>query len=116
MAQKLPVLVLVRDLIFATRIDATARAEGVTITLLRVPSRLRDAEGTRLILDLNEPGALDAAIAWKIAAPAQGPKRQIVGYVSHVDTHTIKRARTAGVDRILPRSRFVEELTAILRG
>ena len=86
MAQKLTVLVMVRDLIFATRIDATARAEGVTITLLRDPSRLRDAEGTRLILDLNEPGALD----------------EVAGHFGVIRAARIPARRFAGTARVQP--------------
>ena len=115
MAQKLPTLVLVRDLIFTSRITATARAVGAVIRLVRDPRMLTDEAGGRVIVDLNEHGALDAAVAWKQSA-AQGEAREIVGFVSHVDADTIAKARDAGVDRVLPRSRFVAELEEILRG
>ena len=107
----LPLLVLVRDLLFASRITATARAIGVPIKLLRDETKLTHEPGRRLIVDLNQSGALDAAIAWKKQSGGE-----VIGFVSHVDAETIRRAREAGVDQVLPRSRFVTELEALLRG
>jgi hypothetical protein len=68
----------------------------------------------RLIVDLNQSGALEAAIEWK--QQEGGEDRQVIGFVAHVDSDTIRRARDAGVDRVLPRSRFVEDLESLLRG
>lgn len=107
------VLVLVRDLMFASRISATARAANVPLTLLRDAAQLTAtaSDATRLIVDLNQGGAIDAAAAWR----AQ-PGREVIGFVSHVDADTIARARAAGIDRVLPRSRFVELLPDLLTG
>lgn len=109
MSEPLPVLVLVRDLMFASRISAAARAAGVTVTMLRDPGLVVGEAGRRLIVDLNQAGALEAAIEWKRVSSAE-----VVGFVSHVDAETIARARAAGIDRILPRSRFVEILPDLL--
>jgi hypothetical protein len=112
MSQRAPVLVLVRDLIFASRITATASSLGVPVTLVRDAAKLpRDAGASLLIVDLNLDGAIDAARDWKSAT-----RGAITGFVSHVDTATIAAARAAGVDRVLARSRFVELLPALLRG
>src|SRR5687768_8558292 len=112
-AQDLPILVLVRDLLFATRITATARAANLPVVLLRDEAKLvADQPGRRLIVDLNQPAALEAAVKWKQACAG----RTVIGFVSHVDGDTIRRAREAGVDQVLPRSRFVAELLTLLRG
>jgi DNA-binding NarL/FixJ family response regulator len=105
-----PVLVLVRDLLFASKIRATAHSIDATVRMLREPAQVTGAEGRRLIVDLNQPGALDAAVAWK-----RGTGGEVVGFVSHVDAQTIQAARTAGLDQVLPRSRFVEVLAELLR-
>jgi DNA-binding NarL/FixJ family response regulator len=104
-----PILVLVRDLMFSSRISATARAADRPVRMLRDPSELREAPGRRLIVDLNQPGALEAAVDWKLTSSGD-----VVGFVSHVDADTIARARAAGIDRVLPRSRFVEVLPELL--
>ena len=111
MSQNPPVLVLVRDLMFASRISGAAREAGVAVTMVRDPQAVAGAAGGRLIVDLNQPGALEAAASWKQASAGE-----VVGFVSHVDADTIGRARAAGIDRILPRSRFVELIPQLLAG
>ena len=85
-----PVLVLVRDLMFSGRIGATARAAGVALKVIRDPSALTGTKGRLLIVDLNQPGALEAAVTWK---GESSPAADVVGFVSHVDAETITRAR-----------------------
>ena len=114
-ASTVPVLVLVRDLLFASRISATARAIGVDVKMLRDEAKLAGETGRRLIVDLNQPAALEAAVAWKRERVDRDGGVEVVGFVSHVDAETIRRAREAGVDHVLPRSRFVTELESILR-
>jgi hypothetical protein len=106
-----PTLILVRDLMFSSKISATARAAGITIEMLRDPATLPHRSGQRLIVDLNQPAALQAAIDWK----AQQAGRQLIGFVSHVDTELIAHARQAGVDRILSRGQFTASLETVLR-
>ena len=105
-------VVLVRDLMLSSRIAATARAADVPITLHRDPSQLASAPAAadRLIVDLNLPGAIDAAALWKQSSPS----RHVTGFVSHVDADTIRRASELGIDQVLPRSRFVEVLPQLL--
>ena len=104
-----PVLALVRDLIFASRIAGTARQLGIPLTVVRDPAALAGAAGRRLIVDLNLPGGIEAATAWKQAAGGA-----VVGFVSHVDAATIHKARVAGVDRVMARSQFVQSLPTLL--
>ena len=96
---------------FSSKISATAKAVGAQIEMIRDPSALADRAGTRLIVDLNRAGAVDAAGAWKGATEG----REVVGFVSHVDGETIAKARSAGIDRIMPRSQFVASLESLLQ-
>ena len=106
-------IALVRDLMFSSRITATARAAGVEVTVVREPGKLAEASGAGLlIVDLNLEGAIEAAVAWK-GATAGG---QVVGFVSHVDTQTIQRAREAGIGRVMARGEFVRVLPELLAG
>jgi DNA-binding NarL/FixJ family response regulator len=104
-------LVLVRDLMFASKISATAKAAAAEIEMLRDPSALAGKSADRLIIDLNQPGTLEAAIAWK----ALDPNRKVIGFVSHTDRQTIAAAESAGIDQIMPRSQFVASLDMRLR-
>src|SRR3954471_23299818 len=98
------ILLLCRDLMFLSKVTATARAAGVNVQVVRDPTML-PAMGTRLLVDLNQDGALDAAAGWKAATGGE-----VIGFVSHVDGETIQRARQAGLDQTLPRSRFTADL------
>ena len=105
-----PVLVLVRDLMFSGRIDATARAADVPVRIIRDPTQLEgENAGVVLIVDLGQPGALEAAAAWK-----RRKGGEVVGFVAHVDEETIRRAREAGIDRVLTRGQFVQALPDLL--
>jgi hypothetical protein len=104
-------LVLIRDLIFSSKISAAAKVGGTAIHLLRDPAALAGKDGDRLIVDLNQPGALDAAVLWK----AERDGREVIGFVSHVDSETIARARSSGIDRVMPRSQFVASLETLLK-
>ena len=106
-----PILVLVRDLIFASRITATAKAEKIRVVIIRDAAQLAGRAGRRLIVDLNQDGAIEVAAAW-----GKATGNDVVGFVSHVDAATIAQAREAGIARVLPRSRFVEQLSELLHG
>jgi DNA-binding NarL/FixJ family response regulator len=108
-SSSLPILALVKDLMFASRITAMARAAGTSVTLVRDPAKLADMPGRLLLVDLNLPGAIEAAAAWRQRCDAE-----VVGFVSHVDAETIARARAAGIPRVLARSGFVEVLEQLV--
>ena len=101
---------MVRDLMFSSKIIATARAEGVAVKIVRDASKLAGEPGARLLVDLNQEGAIAAASEWKSRTGGA-----VIGFVSHVDTATISQAREAGFDQVLARSRFVEILPDLLK-
>ena len=103
------VLALVRDLMFVSRITSTAKAVGTDLRVIRDPAALGNQPGRLLLVDLNLPGALEAAAAWR-----QATQSPVVGFASHVDAQTIAKARQAGLDRVMARSGFVEALPHIL--
>ena len=104
-------LLLSDDLLFISRIAGTARALGVDIKSARNMTELLALAAASapacVLLDLQNPGLDIAAIVQALKSTS---KATIVGYGSHVDTATLKAARDAGCDIVLPRSKFVEEL------
>jgi hypothetical protein len=106
------ILVLVRDLMFSGRIGAEARAAGANVKMLRDPKALAEgpAEATRLIVDLDLAGALEAAAAWKALSSAA----EVIAFVAHTNADAIRAARAAGFDQILTRGQFVEVLPRLL--
>jgi PleD family two-component response regulator len=113
------ILAAVDDLMFSSRISAAAKAAGATVRFARsveaVLAAAREERPSLVILDLNiarvEPLAIVAALK-REPGLAGVPT---VGFVSHVDTPTIEAARLAGVDRVLARSAFVQQLPQILQ-
>jgi hypothetical protein len=104
------ILILVRDLLLASRITSTAQGLGMPYRVVRDPQALTSEAGTLLVLDLEQPGTLDAAIAWKNRVGGR-----LLGFGSHVNTDTINKARQAGVDRVVPRSALMTSLPALLK-
>jgi hypothetical protein len=108
-AQPPTLLILCRDLLLGSRITAAAQSAGVSFKVVRDAAKLADQPGERLIVDLNQDGAVDAAAAWKQAGAGE-----VIGFVSHVDADTIAAARQAGLDQVLARSQFVARLPALV--
>jgi hypothetical protein len=104
-------LILVRDLMFSSRITAAAREAGVSFLVVRDPASLPMQTGKRLIIDLAQDGAIEAAVAWKSATGGH-----TVGFVSHVEGETIARARAVGIDQVLSRGQFTQQLESLVLG
>jgi CheY-like chemotaxis protein len=115
-------LLLSDDLLFGSRITATAEKLGLTIHTVRSADALSDEAAqvrpSCVLLDLQNPGIQIEAVVGQLKA--LDPPPLVVAYGSHVDAATLRKAREAGCDRVLPRSQFVEELphklSAWLRG
>ena len=108
-------LLLCDDLLFASKVTATARAHGLTVAVCRDTARLSAmlAEGTpkAVLLDLHNPTLdLGAVADWRAAGV------RVVAFGSHVDVAALKAARAAGCDPVLPRSKFVANLESELVG
>ena len=109
MGESPPVLLLCRDLMFVGKVTATARAVGRTVRVIRDPGQL-PAEGGRLMVDLSQKGALEAAAVWREASGGT-----VIGFAPHVDTETIARAREAGFEQVLTRGRFTAEVASLIQ-
>jgi DNA-binding NarL/FixJ family response regulator len=104
------------DLLFASRVTGTAHALNLPLTSARTPDALltqaQQQLPTCVIVDLAHPGlALPELLAGLAALPA---RPRVVAYGSHVDAATLRAARDAGCDVVLPRSKFVEDLATAL--
>jgi CheY-like chemotaxis protein len=108
-----PGLLLSDDLIFTSRITGTARDLGLTIRPARSPGVLLDLARQQappcVLIDLANPGLVLTDLLRQLAKVCPVMPR-VVAYGSHVDTATLKAARAAGCDPVLPRSKFVEDL------
>ncbi|HEX8342980.1 MAG TPA: hypothetical protein VF624_18910 [Tepidisphaeraceae bacterium] len=103
-------LIFVRDLMFSSKVVATARAEGVSFKVVRDISRLQDQSAGRLVVDLNADGMLDAAIAWK--ARHNG---RVIGFASHTAAELLALAKAGGIDQVMTNGAFTIRLPEIVR-
>jgi CheY-like chemotaxis protein len=110
-------LLLSDDLIFASRVGGTARALGLTVRQARSVEVLIDLAGKYgvggVLIDLAFPG-LDLPEVLRRLREVCGRPPRVTAYGSHVDTATLRAARAAGCDPVLPRSKFVEDLPTAL--
>jgi ActR/RegA family two-component response regulator len=109
-------LLLSDDLMFTSRVTGTARDLGLRVSPVRSVTSLLDAAHKQapacVIVDLALAGKDLTAL---MAGMNDLPRRpRIVAYGSHVDTTSLQAARTAGCDVVLPRSKFVEDLSTAL--
>ena len=112
------VLAAVDDLLFSSKIRATAKQAGVDVTFARSPQEIIDQARAQkpslIVFDLNsgktDPVATIAALKGDAALNAT----RVLGFASHVHTELIASARNAGADQVLPRSAFAANLTEIL--
>jgi DNA-binding NarL/FixJ family response regulator len=112
-------LLLSDDLIFTSRITGTARGLGLTVRAAHSADALvqlaRQSPPRAVLIDLSNPGLVLSELLERLAEVCPTRPR-VVAYGSHVDTATLKAAREAGCDPVLPRSKFVEELPRALPG
>ncbi len=106
-------LLLSDDMIFSSRITGTAQALGLKMIVVKTAHDLagqaQEIVPTCIIIDLSHPGLqMDELI--RSLKDACSPVPRVVAYGSHVDAATLRAARNAGCDVVLPRSQFVEEL------
>jgi CheY-like chemotaxis protein len=110
------VLALVDDLFFQAKLAETARQAGVALkTVLNGEALVATAaaELPRLVLvDLNaRQGPIEAIERLRLA----GNAAPVIGFFSHVQTELAERARSAGCEQVMPRSKFTANLPEILR-
>jgi CheY-like chemotaxis protein len=106
-------LLLSDDLIFTSRITGTAQTLGLTVKPARdtvsLQALAKQEPPPCVIVDLANPG-LDIVELIEWLKDNCQPRPRVIAYGSHVQTDVLKRARQAGCDDVLPRSKFVEDL------
>ncbi len=111
-------LVLSDDLIFFSRIEASARAAGLIVRQARTPADLlkvaQREPPTAVLLDLQNPDLNLLSLLDDLKAACPSTPR-VVAYGPHVDVEALRAAREAGCYRVLSRSQFVKEVEHAIR-
>lgn len=93
------ILALVPDLMLGSRVQGALGAAGHSVALAATPEDADLADADLIVADLNEVDPEDVAAA--------GPP--VLGFYSHVDIETKRRADAAGIALAVPRSRMARE-------
>lgn len=114
----MPILLVLSDLLFRSRIDDVARRLGVELRVARSAEQLERqvARGpvAMAIVDL-ETDALDPVAAIRrLRETPQGASLPIVAYAGHTNVAAIEAGRSAGAGVVMARSGFVANLPALL--
>ena len=110
------------DLIFATKICATARAEKLVSRPARdlgaLTNRLQCVDDGRandpvsaLLVDMDH----EAAVTLITTARAHDPDLPILAFGSHVAVELLASARSSGADTVMSRGQFTAELPHLLK-
>ena len=112
------VVCFVDDLLFVSKIRNIARSVGIEVEFVPAQSsadRVGNMNPSIVIIDLESAKfkPLDLIAAFKTKTKEE--KTLIIGFLSHVNTELFGKAQDAGC-RAMPRSKFLSELSVILKG
>ena len=112
------ILAAVDDLLFSSKIRATAKAAGVDVTFARTRSdvleQARLLKPSLIVFDLNSAKVEPIETLAALKSDPELASTRTLGFVSHVQTSLINAARAAGADEVMARSAFAGQLADIL--
>jgi hypothetical protein len=100
------VATLVPELMFASKVEGTLRAAGHEVEA--APSLEAIDSGEAIDLLIADLDAVDSS-------QLTGHGLPVLGFYSHVDVETRRRAEAAGVDLVVPRSRMAREMPELVQ-
>jgi DNA-binding NarL/FixJ family response regulator len=111
-------ILLCRDLIFTTKVQRTALDLGYQIVVigevLKARSEIESVHPRLVLIDLTA-NDLSAASLLREYVTVAGPETWVVAFGPHVEAETLARARAAGCQVVLPRSKFAGDLPRLLQ-
>ncbi len=114
------VIAVVDDMLFASKIRATAEAAAVEVTFPRnneiLLAQLLEKKPDLIIVDLHNKRVDAVELARQLKSKEEFAVVPLWGFFSHVQTDLQRAAVEAGYDQVIPRSVFVRDLGDILTG
>jgi DNA-binding NarL/FixJ family response regulator len=106
------------DLMFSIKVSTAAKSLQADVYFERSAEKLmatvREKRPSLVIFDLNSTRLRPIEAITNLKADPELGAIRTLGYVAHVDSATIDAARAAGIDQILARSAFMDQLGSIL--
>jgi CheY-like chemotaxis protein len=113
-----PVLVVVSDLLFRSKIDEVARQLGLELRVARsleqLERHLARGEPAVTLVDLEAETLDTSAAIHRIREAPWGAAARIVGFAGHTNVSAIQAGRAAGAGVVLARSAFTLQLPTLL--
>lgn len=104
------VLLVSPDLMVQTRVAGTLARHGYRVRALERPPDVADVgDAVAVLVDLNTPGWQEAVSAGRQSG------RPVLAFGQHVDQERLARARAAGCQTIVARSRFFADMPALVQ-
>jgi DNA-binding NarL/FixJ family response regulator len=110
------IVACVEDLFFRSKIDAASRHLDVPVQFVSASGEIGqafDASTGAAFIELS-PGGKGLEAIRKLKGDASTRGVPLIGFLSHVDKKLADEAARAGVDRVMPRSQFSENLSELL--
>lgn len=108
------VLVAVKDLLFGSKIDSSAKRVGLELQWSPRFEKLGDVAASRrpdtIIAALDEPGTLEELKRVR----EELPEVRLIGFAGHVMKDLLDEARALGMDEVLTKGQFAVTLDKVL--
>ena len=110
------VALLCPDLLFGSKVEGALRAAGHDVTRYDGEDMARAAvpESDVLVVDLTDDNFDGAILVESMRMGRELEGTPTLGFYSHVDQETRRRAEDAGFDLVVPRSRMNREAAALV--
>ena len=107
-------LVAVRDLLFASKIDSAAKRLGVSLAWaprqVALSSAAEERRPQAILADLSEVGAM----AELRTIRQRLPLTRVIGFLGHLQSDLIDEARSMGIEEVLTRGQLAASLDDVL--
>lgn len=112
------IALLCPDLLFGSKVEGGLGIAGHTVNRFDSEQPLRVAASFHdlLIIDLTADAFDGAALIESMRERGELEAVPTLGFYSHVDQETRRRAEAAGFSRVVPRSRMAREMAALVDG
>jgi DNA-binding response OmpR family regulator len=112
------VALLSPDLLFGSKVEGGLKVAGHTVNRFDTEEKVRVAASFHdvLVVDLTAEGLDGPALVRSMREHGELDAVPTLGFYSHVDVETRRRAEDAGFSRVVPRSRMAREMAALVQG
>jgi len=112
------IALLCPDLLFGSKVEGALKVAGHSVNRFDDEERVRQGATFHdlLIVDLTAEGIDGPALVESMREKGELGAVPTLGFYSHVDQETRKRAEAAGLSRVVPRSRMAREGAALVEG